>query len=316
MVFMNNSKELAALVCDPLDSYLMEGLASSGIKVSYDPAITPDELGRKVKDYDIIVVRSRTKVTGDIISRAGRLKIIARAGIGTDNIDLESAEKRKIEIVTAAGSSTDSVAELNVALAVDLARKIPLLNQRSKKGVWVKDTGTELHGKVAGIIGFGRIGQATAQILRSMGMDIAAYDPVKNDEAIRIAGGKYVSMEELFMNSDVIFVLAAFSGDSGGMIGKNHFDISKHGLLIVNTSRAQFINGPDLLDALREGQIGGYATDVFWHEPPEEEWEKEIASMDSVIVTPHIGAQTAEAQKRVARYTLQNLLDRIQVMKL
>ncbi len=147
-------------------------------------------------------------------------------------------------------------------------------------------------------------------------MDIAAYDPVKNDEAIRIAGGKYVSMEELFMNSDVIFVLAAFSGDSGGMIGKSHFGISKHGLLIVNTSRAQFINGPDLLDALREGQIGGYATDVFWHEPPEEEWEKEIASMDSVIVTPHIGAQTAEAQKRVARYTLQNLLDRIQVMKL
>ena len=101
---MDNSKELAALVCDPLDSYLMEGLASSGIKVSYEPAITHDELGRKVKDYDIIVVRSRTKVTGDIISRAERLKIIARAGIGTDNIDLESAEKRKIGIVTAAGS--------------------------------------------------------------------------------------------------------------------------------------------------------------------------------------------------------------------
>ena len=316
MVAMDESKKLAALVCDPLDAYLMEGLASSGIKVSYEPAITPDELGRKVKDYDIIVVRSRTKVTGDIISRASRLKIIARAGIGTDNIDLESAQKKKIEIVTAAGSSTDSVAELNVALAVSLARKIPILNQKSKKGIWTKETGTELHGKAAGIIGFGRIGQATAQILRSMGLEIAAYDPVKNSQAIEMVGGRYVSIEDLFKNSDIIFVLAAFSGESGGMIGKSHFDISKHGLFIVNTSRAQFINGPELLDALKEGQVGGYATDVFWHEPPQAEWEKEIAAMDSVIITPHIGAQTAEAQKRVAKYTLQNLLDRIQEMKL
>ncbi|MEM0157397.1 MAG: NAD(P)-dependent oxidoreductase [Thermoplasmataceae archaeon] len=313
---MDKSKGMTALVCDPLDSYLMEGLKSSGIKVSYEPAITPDELGRKVKDYDIIVVRSRTKVTGDIISGASRLRIIARAGIGTDNIDLESAAKRKIEIVTAAGSSTDSVAELNVALAVDLARKIPLLSQRSRNGVWIKETGTELHGKVAGIIGFGRIGQATAQILRSMGMEIMAYDPFRNDQAIERVGGNYVPMEELFRRSDVIFVLAAFSGESGGMIGKYHFSISKRGLLIVNTSRAQFINGQELLEALREGQVGGYATDVFWHEPPETEWEKELAGMESVIVTPHIGAQTAEAQKRVAKYTLQNLLERIREMKL
>lgn len=312
---MDNPRELAALVCDPLDSYLMEGLASSGIKVSYEPAIEHDELARKVKDYDIIVVRSRTKVTGDIISRAERLKIIARAGIGTDNIDQESASRRNIDIVTAAGSSTDSVAELNVALAVDLARKIPLLSQRSRKGIWAKETGTELHGKIAGIIGFGRIGQATAKILRSMGMEITAHDPVRNDQAIEMVGGRYVSMEELFRSSDVIFILAAFSGESGGMIGKNHFGISKHGLLMVNTSRAQFIDGPDLLDALKEGHVGGYATDVFWHEPPETEWEKEIVALDNVIVTPHIGAQTMEAQKRVARYTLQNLLDHIREMK-
>ncbi len=312
---MDKSKAMAALVCDPLDSYLMEGLESSGIKVSYKPAITPDELGRKVKDYDIIVVRSRTKVTGDIISAASRLKIIARAGIGTDNIDQESAAKRKIEIVTAAGSSTDSVAELNVALAVDLARKIPLLSQETRNGTWLKETGMELHGKVAGIMGFGRIGQATAQILRAMGMEIIAYDPYRNDQAMEMLKGNYVPMDELFKRSDIIFVLAAFSGGSGGIIGKDHFSNSKRGLLLVNTSRAQFINGPELLAALREGQVGGYATDVFWHEPPETDWEKELAGMEGVIVTPHIGAQTVEAQKRVARYTLQNLLECIREMK-
>ncbi|MEM0158864.1 MAG: NAD(P)-dependent oxidoreductase [Thermoplasmataceae archaeon] len=305
---MDNARGLAALICDPVDSRLIDGLLSSGIRVSYEPAITASELARRVKDYDIIVVRSRTKVNRDIISNGSRLRIIARAGIGTDNIDLESAAEHNIDIVTAAGSSTASVAELNVALAVSLARKIPLLSAKAKNGAWVKETGMELHGKVAGIIGFGRIGQATAWILRSMGMKIIAHDPVKYNEAIENVQGSYVSIEELFMKSDVIFVLASFSRDSAGAIGKSYFDTSKRGVLIVNTSRAQFINGPELLEALMEGQVGGYATDVFWHEPPESNWEKAIAAMDNVIVTPHIGAQTAEAQERVAEYTLKNLL--------
>lgn len=312
---MANNIDYKVLICDPVDSALVNGLKSLGFPVTYSPSITGTQLLEVIPEFSIVVVRSRTKVTAAVLDRAAKLKIIARAGIGTDNIDGKAAAARGIHIVTAAGSSTQSVAELNVALLVSLARNIPVLNNRVKNGVWSKDTGTELFEKTAGIVGFGRIGLATAKILRSMGMNVVAYDIVRNDELMSSVEGRYVDLEDLLRVSDVIFILATLSDDAGGMINRRHFSMMKRGVFIVNTSRSEFINGPDLLLALKDGNIGGYAADVAWNEPPSADWEKEILGMDNVIITPHIGAQTEEAQKRVAEYTLNNLMKKLEEIR-
>ena len=221
---------------------------------------------------------------------------------------MKFAAEKGIPIVTAAGSSTQSVSELSVALAVDLARKIPLLDRKSKGNMWKKDTGTELYGKTAGIIGFGRIGYATAEVLKAMGLNVIAYDIYQNQKLIEEVGGSYVSLKELLEKSDLIFVQATLTDGSSKLISEDELKYIKHGTFIVNTSRSEFIDGPALLDALKDGRVAGYAADVVWHDPPEEEWEIEIISMDNVIVTPHIGAQTVEAQLRVAQYTVENLI--------
>ena len=305
---MAAKNDYKVLICDPVDSALINGLQSAGFPVSYRPSITGTELVEAIPEYRILVVRSRTKVTSAVLDRADNLRIIARAGIGTDNIDIKAASKKGVHIVTAAGSSTQSVAELNVALMVNLARNVPRLSSMVKSGTWSKETGMELFGKTAGIIGFGRIGLATAMILRSMGMAVVAHDIVTSDERISSVDGRYVSLDELLRLSDVIFILATLSEEAGGMINGEHLNSMKKGALIINTSRSEFIDGPDLLSALKNRQIGGYAADVTWNEPPSAPWEKELIAMDNVIITPHIGAQTIEAQRRVAEYTLKNLL--------
>ena len=303
---------LRSLVCDPVDNLMINELNSNKFEVSYDPAIDAETLKEKVKDFDVLVVRSRTKVTREVLEKAGRLKVIARAGIGTDNIDVKFAREKNIHIVTAAGSSTQSVSELSIGLAVDLARKIPLLDRKSKGNVLKKDTGIELYGKTAGIIGFGRIGYATAKVLRAMGLNVIAYDIYQNQKIIEEIDGSYVSLKDLLEKSDLIFVQATLTDGSSKLISKEEMDYIKQGVYIVNTSRSEFIDGPALLDALKEGRVAGYAADVLWHEPPKEEWEKEIISLDNVIITPHIGAQTVEAQHRVAQYTVENLVKKME----
>lgn len=308
---MINSVRLKALVCDPVDDILIEGLKRRGVQVEYKPTITPSELSSSVNAYHIIVVRSRTKLSSEILSKASNLRIIARAGIGTDNIDTEYANRMGISVVTASGSSTHSVAELSVSLMIMLSRDLYSQINQTKNGIWEKSTGLELYGKTAGIIGLGRIGFATALILSSMGMRVFAYDPVVNQDAASRIPVNYVDMKELLSISDVLFIMAAFNGGGKNMITKDQLSMMRDGALIVNTSRAEFINGNDLLAALKNGKVRGYASDVFWHEPPAEQWEKEMLSLRNVIITPHIGAQTMEAQKKVAQYTLENILNMI-----
>ena len=302
------------LICDSVDDILIENLRKKGFYVEYNPSITADELSSSINRFQIVVVRSRTKLTSEILSNASNLKIIARAGIGTDNIDVEYANKAGISIVTAAGSSTHSVAELSISLMIMLARNLFSQIDLTKKGVWEKSNGMELYGKTAGIIGLGRIGFATGMILSYMGMNLIAYDPIINKEFIEKLHVNYVDLNTLLSKSDVLFIMANLTGQGKNMLNTEHFDKMKDKVLIVNTSRPEFINGKDLLNALKTGKIGGYASDVFWHEPPVESWEKEILSMKNVIVTPHIGAQTTEAQKKVAEYTLNNLFKKIEEM--
>lgn len=309
-------KELKVLICDPMDQSMLEGLKDNRFDVIYEPAITHDDLKKEIPDANILILRSRTKLTEDVLSQAKNLKIIARAGIGTDNIDMSFAKSANIQVITAAGSSTASVAELNVALAIDLSRKIPNMDRNSKALNWKKQGGREMQGKVAGIVGFGRIGLATAKILKSMGMQIIAHDIYQIIPSIAEVNGKYVTLQELVTQSDYIFVLATLTEGSVNIIDEKMLCQCKEGCFIINTSRAEIIDGVALLRSMEMSHIAGYATDVMWHEPPDEKWELQLIGRDDVIVTPHIGAQTVEAQKRVAEFTLANLFKKIEEMGL
>lgn len=302
---------LKILVTDPVEESLVKGLRDRGHEVDFTPTVSNAELMDKIGSYDAIVVRSRTKLDGNLLKRAKKLKFIARAGIGTDNIDLETARLLGIRVVTAAGSSTQSVAELNLGLMIALSRKMVKLNSLIRQGTYRKEAGIELAGRTAGIIGFGRIGASTARILRSIGMNVCAYDIHENRELMQEIGGMFLPLRELLETSDFIFILLTLGNESEKILGPDEFRYLKEGAFIINTSRAEAVDPVSLVRLLREGHIGGYATDVLWNEPPSTDEERELISLENVIVTPHIGAQTVEAQIRVASVTLKNLLKAI-----
>lgn len=307
MTQLDKDTHTRVLICDSVDEGLLQGLQTSGYEVEYKPEITHDELVKVIGDYYVVVVRSRTKINSSVIDAAKNLKYIARAGIGIDNIDSAKAEEKGIKILTAAGASTQSVVELNLALAIGLSRNIVLLNTDVKNGKYKKKKGVEVGGSTCGIIGFGRIGYETAKVLSTMGSDIVAYDIMRNDDLISSVGGRYLELSQLLSSSDYVFICVTLNGSSQKLLGKDEFAKIKDGAYIVNTSRAEAIDGVSLVGALKSGRLGGYAADVMWNEPPEEDWEKELIKMDNVIITPHIGAQTAEGQKRVAEVTLENI---------
>lgn len=307
MTELVNDTHIRVLICDSVAQELIDGLKTQGYEVDYKPEITKPELVAEIGNYSIIVVRSRTKVDSEVMGAAKKLKIIARAGIGIDNIDSESANSMGIKVITAAGSSTQSVVELNLVLAIDLARKITSLNRQVRKGDFKKQKGKELGASTCGIIGFGRIGYETARVLSFLGADILAYDIVHNDDLMGELGGKYVELEELLSKSDFIFTCVTLNGSSRRLVGREQLSGIKDGAYIINTSRAEAMDGESLLYALKSGKLGGYAADVMWNEPPKEGWEKEMVNMENVIITPHIGAQTKEAQKRVALVTVENI---------
>lgn len=303
------SRNLRILVSDPVEKSLVEGLEERGYPVDYRPGITPGELEECIQDYEAIVLRSRTKLYRRQLSLARNLRYIARAGIGTDNIDTGTAASMGIEVITAAGSSTQSVVELNVALAINLARNIVNLSAGVREGGYRKDTGLELGGKTAGIIGFGRIGSSTARVLAALGMHILAYDILKNPKLMGEIGGRYVELDTLLEESDFVFVLLTLGKESLRILGTEEFGIMRRGCHLINTSRAEAVDPEALLGALESGDIAGYAGDVLWNEPPSTMTERKLIGMKNVIITPHIGAQTREAQKRVAAVTLANLLE-------
>lgn len=303
---------LKILVSDPVDQFLIDGLKRHGHYIDFQPSISQEELSEKIGQYDAIVVRSRTKLFRDILRKGKNLKFIARAGIGTDNIDLGTAEEMGIRVVTAAGSSTQSVLELNLGLLIDLSRKIVKLNSQMRNGIYKKEAGTELAGKTAGIIGFGRIGSATARVMKALGMEVVAHDIYENRELMEEIGGRFLPLEELLSISDFIFVLLTLGRESERILGADELRSVKKGAQVINTSRAEALDPVVLLKLLKDGSIGGYASDVLWNEPPETETEKELIALDNVIITPHIGAQTFEAQKRVAATTMENLLQAIE----
>jgi len=250
-----------------------------------------------IPGYEALIVRSRTKVTADVLSRGTKLRVVGRAGIGVDNIDVHAATARRIAVVNAPTASTVSVAELAIGHMISLARHLAGADRSTKDGKWEKGKfeGVELHGKVLGLLGSGRIGAEVARRAHAFGMDVVAYDPYLPPKAAQDRGIRLVSLDELLRSSDFLSVHAALTDETKGMIGETQLRAMKRTAFLVNCARGGIVQEAALAKALKEGAIKGAALDVFEKEPPT---GSPILSAPNVAFTPHLGASTHEAQAR------------------
>ncbi len=303
------------LITDTVDEDLISELTSRGFNVDYRPGISRDELLNIVKNYEVLVVRSRTKVDRKVIDEGKNLKVIARAGVGLDNIDVEYARSRGIEVINTPEGPTESVAELTIGLMIAAARYITLFDRLVKDGQWPKGkyVGFELQGKTLGIIGLGRIGTRVAEIAKVIGMHIIAYDIADvREKAERLKIELASSLEELLPKCDIISLHVPLTKSTYHMISKREFDMMKDGVIFINTSRGEIVDTKALLEALKSGKISVAALDVLENEPPKEEWEIELVKHPRVIITPHIGSETYEARRRIARLLADKLCSILQ----
>ncbi|MEM2123501.1 MAG: NAD(P)-dependent oxidoreductase [Candidatus Bathyarchaeia archaeon] len=293
------------LICDPFQSEGLSILRDAELDFSYEPAITREELFEKIKEYHAVIVRSRTKIDKEIIDEAGSLRIIVRAGVGLDNIDLEAARIKGIKVESTPEALTQSVAELAIGLILAVLRRIAYSDHSMKKGEWIKKQliGRELKGKTVGVIGVGgRIGLQVSQILiHGFKAHVIGYDVVDvADKAGEIGFKTAESIDELLESSDIVTLHVPYLPSTHHLINKERIEKMKNGAILINTSRGRIVDGKALLEALKEGKIIGAGLDVFHDEPPKEDWEKELISHPLTVCTCHIGAQTEEAQKIAA----------------
>ncbi|MFB3926281.1 MAG: phosphoglycerate dehydrogenase [Syntrophales bacterium] len=278
------------------------------IEVDVMTNLTPDELKGVIKDYDALAIRSATKVTAEIIEKADKLKVIGRAGIGLDNVDIAAASKRGIVVMNTPGGNTITTAEHTLAMFFALARQIPQATASMKAGKWEKNKfmGTEVYNKTLGIIGIGRVGSVVADRALGLKMNVIAYDPFISPEAAEKMGISLVSLDELLSRSHFISIHTPMTKETRGMINAAAFAKMRKGAFIVNCARGGIINEKDLYDALVSGKIAGAALDVFEEEPTK---NKDLLSLENVICTPHLGASTDEAQKNVAIAIAEQIAD-------
>ncbi|MDD3982402.1 MAG: phosphoglycerate dehydrogenase [Candidatus Omnitrophota bacterium] len=289
------------LVSDPLSE---EGLKilqeSGGLQVDVRTDLTPEQLKGVIGDYDALVVRSATKVTRDVISAAARLKVIGRAGVGLDNVDLEAATQKGIIVMNTPAGNTMSTAEHTVSMILSLARNIPQASASVKRGEWKRSkfTGVELYGKTLGIVGLGRIGTEVAKRAFSFGMRILAFDPFLSRQVAEELGIEIVELKELFKRSDFITIHTPLTADTKHLISTEQFALMKKGVRLVNCARGGIVDEAALAAAVKEGKVAGAALDVFEKEPVSP--DNELLKLDGVITTPHLGASTEEAQVNVS----------------
>ena len=300
-----------ALITDPVEKECIERLSAAGIEVVEAYDLTKESLLEKIPEYDILIVRSKTKVDKQVIERATKLKIIGRVGVGLDNIDVEEASKRKIKIVSTPEASTVAVAELVFAFLLSLARSIPRADSSMKQGKWIKKElhGFELRGKTLGIVGFGRIGKAVAMRAKAFEMHVMAYDPFEPREVFEnLKIPRAGNLKELLSQSDIVSIHVPLTRETEHLFNEEMIFSMKPGAILVNTSRGKVVDTKALLKALKTGHLLGAALDVYENEPPKEPWELELISLPNVIATPHIGAQTVEAQRIGAILIAENII--------
>ncbi len=286
------------LVSDPLAQDAVEAMKGAGLAVDVKTDMSPEGLIAVIPDYEAIIVRSATKVRTAVIDAAANLRLIVRAGVGLDNIDVEYARSKGIEVRNTPGASTNSVAELTLGHILSLARHIGRGTVSLKSGKWEKKAlkGVEIAGKTLGIVGIGRIGQALANKAHALGMTVIAFDKFINKSPLPDIV-TMVPFERLLAESDFISLHIPFDPKEGAVIGKAQFEQMKDGVRIVNCARGGIIDEGALAAALASGKVAGAALDVFATEPPDV--NSPLFAQANLSLTPHIGASTVEAQSRV-----------------
>ncbi len=281
-------------VCDPIDKKAFEELKELGLEVVDLSSIDKAELKNHVKDAEILIVRSATKVKGELMESLEKAKLIIRGGVGLDNIDLEAAKAKGIKVVNTPEASSISVAELVFAHIFALLRHIVRGTVGIKQGKWEKKAlkGSEIFGKTLGIIGMGRIGREVAKRARALGMNVLGYDVVEFPREL----AERVSLDELYEKSDIITLHVPLIPQTKHMINKESISKMKDGVIIINCSRGGIIDEAALYEALKAGKVKGAGLDVFENEPPA---NSPLFELDNVTFTPHIGASTHEAQARI-----------------
>ena len=297
---------LKVLVTDPVDEAFLEKIRPH-VDVEVSLKLSEDELVERVRDVDVLVVRSRTKVTRRVLEAAERLKAVIRAGVGVDNIDVEAAREKGVTLVNTPREPADSVAELTMAFALCLARKIPSLDRSMKQGLWLKgEAGMELKGRTMGLIGLGAIGSAVARLAKAFGMRVVAYDPYVSEDYAKQLGVELVGFDEILASADFLSVHVPLTPETKGMIGREEIAKMKDGAFIINTSRGGVVDEDALYEALKAGKLGGAALDVYSKEPPPP--DHPLIKLDNVVCTPHIGGSTVDAQLRIALTMADDLL--------
>ncbi len=295
------------LVCDSLAEEGLAILREAG-DVEIHLGLSEEELVSIVPPFEAIVVRSATKITSRVLQAAARCRVIARAGVGVDNIDVAAATRRGILVVNAPAGNIIAVAEHTIALMLAAARRIPQAHTALKAGVWTKSAyqGCQLRGKILGIVGLGNIGTEVARLARALGMQILAYDPYVAPERAAAVGAELTELSALLQQADVVSLHAVASAETTGMFGAEEFAQMKPGAIFINTARGSLVDEQALVAALRAGRLAAAALDVFAEEPPH---NQELLSLPNVIVTPHVGAMTQEAQINVAVDAARQVVD-------
>ena len=289
------------LVSDPLSEEGLKILKDvREFQVDVKTELKPEALKEIIKDYDALIVRSATKVTKDVIEQAAKLKVIGRAGVGLDNVDLEAATQKGVIVMNTPGGNTISTAEHTMSMILALSRNIPQANASTKKGEWKRSKfmGVELYNKVLGVVGLGRIGSEVAKRALSFEMKVLAYDPFLSREVAESLGVEIVELKEILERSDYISVHTPLTDETKHMISTKEFALMKNGVRIVNCARGGIIDELALVNAVKDGKVAGAAMDVFEKEPLLA--DNELLKLDNVVTTPHLGASTEEAQVNVA----------------
>jgi D-3-phosphoglycerate dehydrogenase len=296
------SNERVVVIADPIDREALDRLKSGPCRV-VDASADPGSLSSHLADAWGIIVRSRTKVTSDLLAHAPHLEFVARAGVGVDNVDLAATGKRGIRVVNAPAAATQSVAELTIAFYLFLVRGLSPSIASTRAGKWERGThGRELAGKTVGFIGYGRIAREVAQRLGAFHARSIAFDPYvpKSGDATEM-----VSLDELLARADIVSVHAASTAENRHLLDARAFERMKPGAFLVNVARGALVDEAALLSALTSGRLGGAALDVYEVEPP---MNRELLAHPNVIPTPHLGASTHEAQQRAGSDTVDEVL--------
>tara|TARA_B100000929_G_scaffold289319_1_gene279695 strand:+ start:196 stop:1128 length:933 start_codon:yes stop_codon:yes gene_type:complete len=298
----------SVLICDQVNPTLNEILEKNGLQVTYEPEITSEQIAEKIGSYEVVVVRSRTKITSELIQKAGKCKIIARVGVGLDNIDQDAAKEKNIRVINSVEGAMNAVAELVIGLMLSLARDISRADREVRNGNWIKKElmGSELRGKYLGIIGLGNIGKRLARLAKSFNMNIIGFDVIPIDEEFsKEVGLMKADLDTLLASSDYVSLHVPLLDSTKHMINSEKIATMKNTARIINTSRGGVIDEEALYDALKVGNLEGAALDVFEVEPAT---SNKLATLPNFISTPHMGAQTKEAQLLAANVIAEKII--------